>query len=154
MHDLEAWDHISVFQTLCWASTLPCVVLFYRVYIMHLLVLTKLQDGIQILQSARQCSQALESESHWAEFHLLIFCCLSSHSPSPCTHAQAYTAVWYHVLRTNHFCRFWPVALPSARECSRALESESSGSLLFCHHACVSITISSLPVHMHMYTLF
>ena len=122
MHDLEGLEPCSAFQTLCWASGLLSIVPFCSIYIMHCSVLTKLQDEIRDLRSAPQCSRALQSESHWAELHLLIFCRPSLHITPVHMHKHTLQSdVLFHGLTS--FCRLWSVALPSAPECSSALWS-------------------------------
>ena len=139
MHGLKAWNLVSVFQTLCWASNLLSIVLFHSIPIMHCAVLTTLQGKIQNLWSAPQCSRALQKEGHWAELHFLIFCCLSLHITPVHMHKHTLQSdVLFHGLTS--FCRLWSVALPSAPECSSALWSGFSVWLYcFAPHACVSI---------------
>ena len=89
----------------------------------------------------------------------LIFFCLSPHHEPLYTYTSIHCGLMSGLHWLTNFCRFWSEVLPSAPECSGALESEFNAdftvlpscmhlpsSCLSCTYAHACISLSSIPV--------
>ena len=88
----------------------------------------------------------------------LIFCCLSPHHEPLYTYTSIHCGLMSGLHWLTNFCRFWSEVLPSAPECSGALESEFNAdftvlpscmhlppSCLSCTYAHACTSLSSIP---------